>query len=321
MFARPSICEAVTTVYETEASVATVSPIQPGNNHAYHVVLEDDTELLCKVGTRFPEAFPAELKTVERVRRETDVPVPRVFGSGTEPLDYPFTVYEYVPDVGAEWTGDLDPTVAAQLCREAGRYLREIHRLSFDSFGRIGHEGDALSVTGPMPYRELLRRSLDRQLSELRESPFAARCDALDALGTELIAAVDLDRVRPALVHGDYRIDNLRLDPTAEQVTTAVLDWELPTAADPLWDAVMATALLADGYRVDPDARRSLRHAFWESYGGGADGTSRRQCYELLARIRLARHLEPEMRGESDDAVAARIAEHEAAFDALLGDR
>ncbi|AGB15460.1 putative aminoglycoside phosphotransferase [Halovivax ruber XH-70] len=336
MFVRDALSAAVETACDPDPAIDTISTIEAGNNHAYRVTLADDTDLLLKVGTRFPDAFPAEPATMRRVRAETDLPVPRVHGTGTDPLEYPYAVYEYVPDCEAEWVGDLSHEAAQHLCREAGRHLRELHRITFPEFGRIGLDtdasaddtpvadvldADALTVVDPTPLDDLLRQSLDRQLGDLADTPFDTRRDSLEALGTDLVERIDYDDVTPALVHGDYRLDNLCVDPSADRVTAAVLDWELPTALDPLWDAVMAQSLLTAGHRLDPDSRRSLRRAFWDAYGNGVVDTPRRRCYELLARIRLARHLDTECRGLSDAARRARITDHHEAFDELLADR
>ncbi len=53
---------------------------------------------------------------------------------------------------------------------------------------------------------------------------------------------------RPALLHNDYKYDNLVLDPMDPARIVAVLDWEMATLGDPLFD--LGTAL---GYWVDPD--------------------------------------------------------------------
>jgi aminoglycoside phosphotransferase (APT) family kinase protein len=55
-----------------------------------------------------------------------------------------------------------------------------------------------------------------------------------------------LDRIpalsETAVVHGDYRIDNVMLDPTHPALVRAVLDWELSTLGDPRTDvALMCT--------------------------------------------------------------------------------
>ncbi|ELZ12622.1 aminoglycoside phosphotransferase [Halovivax asiaticus JCM 14624] len=336
MFARDALSTAVETACDPDPAVDTISTIEAGNNHTYRVTLADGTDLFLKVGTRFPDAFPAEPATMRRVRAETDLPVPRVHGTGTDPLEYPYAVYEYVPDCEAEWAGDLSHEAAERLCREAGRHLCELHQITFPQFGRIGldtdasaddtlvadaPDADALTVVDPTPFDDLLRQSLDRQVTELADSPFDTRRDSLEAFGTDLIDRSDFADVTPALVHGDYRLGNLCVDPSAEQITAAVLDWELPTALDPLWDAVMAQSLLTAGHRLDPDSRQTLRRAFWEAYGTSTADTPRRRCYELLARIRLARHLDTECRGLSEAARRARITDHHEAFDALLVDR
>jgi aminoglycoside phosphotransferase (APT) family kinase protein len=49
-----------------------------------------------------------------------------------------------------------------------------------------------------------------------------------------------------AVVHGDYRLGNLMLAPTAPAAVTAVLDWEMATLGDPLTDLGYLTATWTD---------------------------------------------------------------------------
>lgn len=301
-----------------DAPVSTLFRVDAGQNHTYRVTLRDGRELFLKVGTRFPDAFAAEPETVALVRRRTAIPVPEVFAVGTEPLGYPFALYEFVPDSAPDWVRDLDPAVAERLCREAGETLAALHEIEFPAFGRLGVEDGSLAVVDPTPYPDALRASLDRQLEQLRDSPFAAHCDRLETLGVQLVEAADLDGVDPVLVHGDYRLDNLRVDPTADPVTRAVVDWELPTAGDPLWDAVTTCALLTTGYGMPTDRECSLAAAFWTGYGPPAFDTARWRCYELLARLRLARHLDVELAGLSAAARSERVTQHRETLDALL---
>ena len=58
---------------------------------------------------------------------------------------------------------------------------------------------------------------------------------AMTELGRRLSTRIP-DHQRNAIVHGDYRLDNLVLDPTRAGVVAAVLDWELSTLGDPLTD-------------------------------------------------------------------------------------
>ena len=52
----------------------------------------------------------------------------------------------------------------------------------------------------------------------------------------------------PALIHNDYKFDNLLLDPEDPTRIVAVLDWEMATIGDPSMD--LGTTL---GYWVSPD--------------------------------------------------------------------
>ncbi len=57
----------------------------------------------------------------------------------------------------------------------------------------------------------------------------------MDALAAELVAGVPKEPSGP-VVHGDYRLDNVVLDPADPTRVAAVLDWEMSTLGDPLAD-------------------------------------------------------------------------------------
>lgn len=55
-------------------------------------------------------------------------------------------------------------------------------------------------------------------------------------------------QTEPALIHNDFKYDNVVLDPSQWARILAVLDWEMATIGDPLMD--LGTSL---GYWIDPD--------------------------------------------------------------------
>ncbi len=95
-----------------------------------------------------------------------------------------------------------------------------------------------------------------RQVAGWTERWRNARTDDAPDLD-EVIAWIE--RHRPgesgaALVHNDYKYDNLVLDPADPTRIRAVLDWEMATVGDPLLD--LGTTL---GYWVDPDDADDVR--------------------------------------------------------------
>ncbi len=98
---------------------------------------------------------------------------------------------------------------------------------------------------------------VERQVRGWTERYRAARTDDIPEL--ERAAAWLVERLpagepgrsgaRPAaLVHNDYKYDNLVLDPSELATIRAVLDWEMATVGDPLLD--LGTSL---AYWIDPD--------------------------------------------------------------------
>ena len=99
-----------------------------------------------------------------------------------------------------------------------------------------------------------------RQIGGWIKRYHAARTDdvpplerAIDWL-EERVASGEAADHGPALVHNDFKFDNLVLDPADPSRIRAVLDWEMATIGDPLLD--LGTTL---GYWVDPEDPEELR--------------------------------------------------------------
>ncbi|MCC6539242.1 MAG: phosphotransferase family protein [Bryobacterales bacterium] len=72
-----------------------------------------------------------------------------------------------------------------------------------------------------------------------------------------LAAHMPADSAAPALIHNDYKLDNILVDPADPARITGLLDWEMATVGDPLMD--LGTALSYWVEPADPPAFRNLR--------------------------------------------------------------
>jgi aminoglycoside phosphotransferase (APT) family kinase protein len=80
--------------------------------------------------------------------------------------------------------------------------------------------------------RQIRRWTMQWEASRLEQDPNAGELDRLALrLGQEMPASPT-----GPIVHGDYRMDNVLLDPQVPGEIAAVLDWELSTLGDPLAD-------------------------------------------------------------------------------------
>ncbi|MBS1678907.1 MAG: phosphotransferase family protein [Actinobacteria bacterium] len=121
---------------------------------------------------------------------------------------------------------DLDPAAARRTSFALVETLAAIHAVDYEAAGLAG-------LGRPDRYAE---RQVRRWVGQLDSG---IRVTApLRELATRLEAAVPASS-RAALVHGDYRIDNVVLDPADPGRIVAVLDWEMATIGDPLADLGM----------------------------------------------------------------------------------
>jgi aminoglycoside phosphotransferase (APT) family kinase protein len=80
---------------------------------------------------------------------------------------------------------------------------------------------------------------VDRQVRGWSERWEGSKLDDLpemDALAEWLIARIPPDADPPAVVHGDFKLDNVLLDPLDLGNLVAVFDWEMSALGDPLVD-------------------------------------------------------------------------------------
>jgi aminoglycoside phosphotransferase (APT) family kinase protein len=160
---------------------------------------------------------------------KTTVPAPATIHlcADPEPLGAPFYLMEHVPGVvlrsKAQVEEHLDPTATTAVVERLVDVLAELHTLDpagigLADFGR------------PEGY-------LTRQVRRWRKQLDASRSrevEGIDDLHDRLAATVPAS-ARSGLIHGDYRLDNVIVDPVARDIA-AVLDWEMATLGDPLAD-------------------------------------------------------------------------------------
>jgi len=196
--------------------------------------------------------FGTRVKTAHDMGREHRIlaRLSRVYPKAPRPLVYcddpavigaPFYVMERVRGVilrglQPKAAAGLPPATMRHLCEGLVDGLVELHAVDFAAagLGDIGH---------PEGY-------VRRQVEGWTRRYFDAKTDEVPTL--EAAAAWLPQHLPPesgaALIHNDYKYDNVVLDPDDLTRIVAVLDWEMATVGDPLMD--LGTSL---GYWIDPD--------------------------------------------------------------------
>jgi aminoglycoside phosphotransferase (APT) family kinase protein len=158
----------------------------------------------------------------------TDVPVPEalLLCSDESVLGAPFYLMELVRGEvlrSRAQTDPLAPDARQDIAHAMIDTLAALHRVDPYTVGLsgFGRPDGFLS-------RQVRRWGAQLDRSRSRDLP------GVDELRDGLAATVPVSPP-PAIVHGDFRLDNLLVDPAARRVK-AVLDWEMATIGDPLTD-------------------------------------------------------------------------------------
>ncbi len=157
----------------------------------------------------------------------TDVPVAPTIGLCTDEsvTGAPFYVMDHVDGLvlrDAAAAEGVSPEVRRRAGLSIAETLARIHAVDPDAVG-LGELGRKEGYIA----RQLKRWNGQFEQSLTREVPVVTEAYQ------RLLAAIP-DQGDPAIVHGDYRLDNCMVDDTGEVI--AVLDWEICTLGDPVAD-------------------------------------------------------------------------------------
>ena len=181
---------------------------------------------------------------VQRALQNSDVPVARVYHlcEDSDVIGSMFYIMDFC-DGRIFWNAHL-PELDSQEERaaiydEMNRVLSQLHKVDIDAAGLsdYGKPGNYFA-------RQLTRWTGQYRASELRTIP------AMEELMSWLEANLPADDGRVALVHGDYRMDNLVFHPERAEII-AVLDWELSTLGHPFADLAYQCMQLRMPYAKD----------------------------------------------------------------------
>lgn len=216
-----------------------------GSNLTYRVTTGDGSVVALR---RPPEG--RTLATAHDVDREwrimsalhaaDAVPVPRCLARCDDPevTGAPFYVMSFVDGTIIRTRADADRLDAAAARRATDSLIDaqvrfhslDLHEVGLADLGR--HDGYVA--------RQLKRWKTQVERADARPVPL------LHEIHAALADRIPPERARPALVHGDYRFDNVVL---ADDLSmAAVLDWELCTTGDPIADFAWSIQ-----YWADPD--------------------------------------------------------------------
>ena len=176
---------------------------------------------------------------------QTNVPVPRMYClcEDDDVIGSMFYVMEYV-----EGRNFSDPRLP-ELGIDARRRVYDAMNATLAALHSVDVDAVGLSEYGrPGNY---FARQISRWSGQYRSSETGAIAE-MDALIAWLNENIPAEDGQTALVHGDWRIDNLLFAPNSPELV-AVLDWELSTLGHPLAD--LGAQLMQWAMPVGPEGR------------------------------------------------------------------
>jgi aminoglycoside phosphotransferase (APT) family kinase protein len=199
-------------------------------------------------------------------------PKPLAYAEDTTIIGCPFYVMERITGVivRREFPAGLDasPDTIRALCRNMVQVHHDLHAIDprgvgLDNFGK------------PAGYVERQVTGWSRRYRNAR-TPDAPDCEAVMAW---LLEKMPPDSPAPAIIHNDFKLDNVVLDPDNPQEIIGVLDWEMATVGDPLMDLGGSLAYWVQ--KDDPPDLQAIRSMPTDAAGA----LSRDEIVDYYARL------------------------------------
>ena len=234
----------------------TVKQFPGGFSNLTYLIGSNDSEFVLR---RPP--FGNKAKTAHDMSREYKIlsalksvypycPEPYLYCDDPEIMDSPFYVMERMK--GIILRKDLPPEMGAtpdddrKLSENLIKVFCELHSVDYHSIG-LGDFGK------PEGY---VKRQVDgwsrRYINSMTDD-----APGFEGVMTWLSDKMPEDTDRPAVIHNDYKFDNVVLDPSEPLHIIGVLDWEMATIGDPLMDLGNSLAYWVN--KDDPPALQMIR--------------------------------------------------------------
>lgn len=247
----------------------------------------------------------------------SNVPVPRTVAlcQDTDVLGAPFYLMDEVPGLVLRTPEDVAKVpvdTRTQLGLTMVDVLADLHEVDIEQAG--------LDTLGnPKGYLERQLGRWVRQYHKIKVRDLEKIRPIADALANSLPTGV-----KPAVVHGDYRLDNVIVSAEHPARINAVLDWEMATLGDPLTDlGILVMFWDEPGKPPNPITNGLMAAPGFMSAEAAIDRyISRRDLqmdnldwYLVFARFKLAiileqihiRHLQGQTRGEGFTGVGDMV--------------
>ncbi|RJX35366.1 MAG: phosphotransferase family protein [Desulfarculus sp.] len=186
------------------------------------------------------------------------------------------------------------PEQMGRLCRRLLEVQLELHGIDYQAVG-LGDFGKPVGYVE----RQVLGWSQRYRAAHTPDAP------DYEWVMAWLVEHMPLDSVRPAIIHNDFKLDNVVLDPADLTRIVGVLDWEMATIGDPLMDLGNSLAYWVQSddppeliqiasvptYLPGSPSRRELMQLYAQKSGLALEGFDYYYCFGLFRLAVIAQQI------------------------------